>query len=52
MGPTGITKSNLAPYGKSGREWSISVKWSPTQSQDGLHLVCYSAEINNKYVSF
>ncbi|XP_052683063.1 uncharacterized protein LOC128163488 [Crassostrea angulata] len=50
-GPTGITKSNLAPYGKSGREWSISVKWSPTQSQDGLHLVCFSAEINNKLSS-
>lgn len=48
MGPTGITKSNLAPYGSSGREWSITVTWSPTQSQDGLHLVCYSAEINNK----
>lgn len=51
MGPTGITKSNLAPYGSSGREWSITVTWSPTQSQDGLHLVCYSAEINNKLSS-
>lgn len=50
MGPTGITKTSLAPYGSSGREWSISVTWSPTSNQAGYHLVCFNAEINSKYV--
>lgn len=52
MGPTGITKSGLASYGSSGREWSITVTWSPMQNQGGYHLLCFSAEINNKYVKF
>lgn len=50
MGPTGITKTSLAPYGSSGREWSISATWSPTSNQAGYHLVCFNAEINSKYV--
>lgn len=52
MGPTGITKTSLAPYGSSGREWSISVTWSPTSNQAGYHLVCFNAEINSKYVLY
>lgn len=52
MGPTGMTRSGLAPYGSSGREWSITVTWSPTQNQSGYQLLCFSAEINNKYVKF
>eukprot|EP00105_Crassostrea_gigas_P037278 XP_019921426.1 PREDICTED: uncharacterized protein LOC105325208 [Crassostrea gigas] len=51
MGPTGITKTSLAPYGSSGREWSISVTWSPTSNQAGYHLVCFNAEINSKLSS-
>ena len=48
MGPTGITKSSLTPYGTSGREWSITVTWTPSQSQAGYHLLCFNGEINNK----
>ncbi|XP_061188491.1 uncharacterized protein LOC133196641 [Saccostrea echinata] len=51
MGPVGIGKSSLSPYGSSGREWSITVTWTPTQSQSGLHLLCFNAEINNKLTS-
>ncbi|XP_019918182.3 uncharacterized protein [Magallana gigas] len=51
MGPTGMTKSGLASYGSSGREWSITVTWSPMQNQGGYHLLCFSAEINNKLSS-
>lgn len=52
MGPTGITKTSLAPYGSSGREWSVTVTWSPTQNQGGYHLMCFNAEINSKYVLY
>lgn len=52
MGPTGITKTSLAPYGSSGREWSVTVTWSPTSNQAGYHLVCFNAEINSKYVLY
>lgn len=52
MGPTGITKTSLAPYGSSGREWSVTVTWSPTQNQGGYHLMCFNAEINSKYVQY
>nr|XP_022295374.1 uncharacterized protein LOC111105368 isoform X1 [Crassostrea virginica] len=51
MGPTGITKSSLTPYGTSGREWSITVTWTPSQSQGGYHLLCFNGEINNKLSS-
>lgn len=40
-----MTKSGLASYGSSGREWSITVTWSPMQNQGGYHLLCFSAEI-------
>ena len=48
MGPAGMTKSSLSPYGTTGREWSTIVKWTPTKSQAGYHILCYSAEINSK----
>ncbi|XP_078331914.1 uncharacterized protein LOC111106886 [Crassostrea virginica] len=51
MGPTGITNNSLTPYGTSGREWSITVTWTPSQSQGGYHLLCYNGEINNKLSS-
>ncbi|XP_078331912.1 uncharacterized protein LOC111109459 isoform X4 [Crassostrea virginica] len=51
MGPGGMTKSSLSPYGTTGREWSTIVKWTPTKSQGGYHILCYSAEINSKLSS-
>nr|XP_022301288.1 uncharacterized protein LOC111109459 [Crassostrea virginica] len=51
MGLTGMTKSSLSPYGITGREWSIIVNWTPTKSQAGYHILCYSAEINSKLSS-
>ncbi|XP_062599940.1 integrin beta-like protein A, partial [Saccostrea cucullata] len=51
IGPVGTTKTSLSRYGSSGREWSITVTWTPTQSQSGLHQLCFSAEVNNKLTS-
>ncbi|CAC5424638.1 unnamed protein product [Mytilus coruscus] len=46
VSPIGMIKSELFPYGTSGREWFVTVTWKPTKSQLGTHLFCYTAVDN------
>ncbi|XP_052062244.1 integrin beta-like protein C isoform X2 [Mytilus californianus] len=43
VSPIGMIKSELLPYGSTGREWFVTVTWKPTKIQVGSHLFCYTA---------
>ena len=38
--PQGLRKSVLAP---TGNEWYLNVTWTPSESQFGPNIFCYSA---------
>ncbi|XP_071124643.1 integrin beta-like protein C [Mytilus edulis] len=46
VSPIGMIKSALFPFGTSGREWFVTVTWTPMKSQIGTHLFCYTAVDN------
>ncbi|XP_076109824.1 integrin beta-like protein C [Mytilus galloprovincialis] len=46
VSPIGMIKSELFPFGSSGREWFVTVTWKPTKSQIGTHLFCFTAVDN------
>ncbi|CAC5420582.1 unnamed protein product [Mytilus coruscus] len=50
-GPLGISKTALSPD-KHGRSnvWLVVVRWTPTQADQGTHIICASAEDNHKQV--
>ncbi|CAC5400905.1 unnamed protein product [Mytilus coruscus] len=43
VSPVGMIKTELLPYGSSGTEWHVNVTWTPSQSQAGSHIFCYTA---------
>lgn len=46
VSPIGMIKTHLLPYGSSGTQWHINVTWTPSESQTGSHIFCYTA-VNN-----
>ncbi|CAG2206267.1 unnamed protein product [Mytilus edulis] len=46
VSPIGMIKSEIFPYGTSGREWFVTVTWEPMINQIGTHLFCYTAVDN------
>ncbi|XP_076071887.1 uncharacterized protein LOC143043490 isoform X1 [Mytilus galloprovincialis] len=46
VSPIGMIKTGILPYGSSGMEWYVNVTWTPSSSQGGSHIFCYTA-VNN-----
>ncbi|VDI07666.1 Hypothetical predicted protein [Mytilus galloprovincialis] len=51
VSPLGMTKSNLLQYGAFNNKSYINVTWTPTESQIGSHIFCYTAFDNNREAS-
>lgn len=49
VSPIGMIKSELFPYGSTGREWFVTVTWKPTKIQLGSHMFCFTAADNIGY---
>ncbi|XP_071124120.1 uncharacterized protein [Mytilus edulis] len=43
VSPIGMIKTGILPYGSSGTEWYVNVTWTPSSSQGGSHIFCYTA---------
>ncbi|XP_063417783.1 fibropellin-3-like [Mytilus trossulus] len=46
-----MKKSDLLTYGTSNNKWYINVTWTPTETQVGSHIFCYTAFDNNREAS-
>ncbi|XP_063417878.1 fibropellin-1-like [Mytilus trossulus] len=51
VSPLGMKKSDLLTYGTSNNKWYINVTWTPTETQVGSHIFCYTAFDNNREAS-
>ncbi|CAC5400901.1 Delta-like protein D,Fibropellin-3,Protein eyes shut,Sushi, von Willebrand factor type A, EGF and pentraxin domain-containing protein 1,Delta-like protein C,Fibropellin-1,Protein crumbs homolog 1 [Mytilus coruscus] len=43
VSPVGMIKTGLLSYGSSGTQWYVNVTWTPSLSQAGSHIFCYTA---------
>lgn len=50
LSPQGMIKSELYPYGASGREWFVIVVWTPSSEETGNNIFCISALDNIGYI--